>query len=127
MEFGKEIISILDYIGDKLGIAIDWSSQTMMPYVKDAIARIVQYEISTSIAWIVLAILLMIITSIVILLIKRKTKNYEERNWCNFFILIFIVIGSIIILVQTFDILRAINLPELTAYDYVKRISYQFK
>lgn len=127
MEFGKEIISILDYIGNKLGIAVDWSSQAMMPYVKDVITRIVQYEIATSIAWMVLAILFVLVIGMGTYKIKKKNCCYDARIWCNIFMIGAVLIATLVIMTQTFDIMRAINLPELTAYNYVKHITYQFK
>lgn len=30
-----EIIKVFDYIGDKLGIVIDWTQQNIQPYLQD--------------------------------------------------------------------------------------------
>lgn len=44
-----EIIKILDDLGQRFGIAIDWSSQNVMPYLQDLVRRFTTYEIATSI------------------------------------------------------------------------------
>lgn len=44
-----EIIKILDDLGQRFGIAIDWSSQNVMPYLQDLISRYIKYETMTSI------------------------------------------------------------------------------
>ena len=53
MKFSEEIINVLDYICKKLGIAIDWTSENVIPYTQDLCARYIQYEIFTSIVWMV--------------------------------------------------------------------------
>jgi len=46
----NEIIKVLDNLGEKFGIAIDWSSANVVPYLQDLMTRIVKYETYTSIA-----------------------------------------------------------------------------
>lgn len=48
----NEIIKVLDAICDKFGLAIDWTSQNVMPYVEQLCEHIVQYELSSSILYI---------------------------------------------------------------------------
>ena len=54
-----EIIKVLDALCDKLGIAVDWTSENVVPYLKLLIGKYIKYEIATSFAWIVLMALLM--------------------------------------------------------------------
>ena len=35
MKVSKEIIEVLDYIGEKIGVTIDWTSDNVIPYVKE--------------------------------------------------------------------------------------------
>jgi len=49
----EEIIKVLDYIGDKLGIAIDWSSENVWPYVMDVLGRYRIMEIVINAIWVV--------------------------------------------------------------------------
>ena len=48
-----QIIEILDYLGQKLGMTIDWTSANVMPYVQDLFARFISWEIATSTVWII--------------------------------------------------------------------------
>lgn len=32
MKISKEIIEVLDYIGSKVGITIDWTAENVIPY-----------------------------------------------------------------------------------------------
>ena len=119
MSFSSQFIEVLDALCDKIGIAIDWTSQNIVPYVTDLATRIITYEIWTSAAWIV-------IMAIVFLIAWKMTKNLckEDRfedEWFSGWV-IRIIIGIIfftVIVFQVFDIIEALALPEKTLYDFV--------
>ena len=48
MSVSSEVIEILDYLGDKLGIAIDWTNENIIPYLQVLINKFIKWEISTS-------------------------------------------------------------------------------
>ena len=41
----EEIIKVFDYIGEKLGIAIDYTQENIQPYLEDLWHRFITYEI----------------------------------------------------------------------------------
>lgn len=45
----EEIIKILDALADKFGIAIDWTSSNVLPYLQQLCTKYVRCEIATSI------------------------------------------------------------------------------
>lgn len=53
----------MDYLANKLGIAVDWSSQNLSPFIQEVCTKYIQYEIYTSVGWIVLAVVVAIIGS----------------------------------------------------------------
>ena len=122
MSFSSQFIEVLDALCEKFGIAIDWTSQNVVPYLTDLAARIITYEIWTSAAWIV-------IVAIVFLIALKMTKNLckEDRFEDEWFsgwsiriitgIILFAVIGC-----QVFDIIEALALPEKTLYDFITRL-----
>ena len=122
MSFSSQFIEVLDALCDKIGIAIDWTSQNIVPYVTDLATRIITYEIWTSAAWIV-------IMAIVFLIAWKMTKNLckEDRfedEWITGWsiriiigIFCFTVIGF-----EVFDIIEALALPEKTLYDFITRL-----
>ena len=119
MSFSSQFIEVLDALCDKIGIAIDWTSQNVVPYATDLAARIITYEISTSAACIV-------ITAIVFLIAWKMTKNMcKEDRFDDEWIVgwgIRIVIGLFCFTVigfEVFDIIEAIALPEKTLYDFI--------
>lgn len=120
MSFSSQFIEILDALCERFGIAVDWTSQNVMPYLTDLASRIISYEILTSMAWIVLAL-------IVIFIVWKLTKNLCKADalddeWIVGWI-VRIIIGIICFFVigcQIFDIIEAVALPEKTLYYFVK-------
>lgn len=75
----NEIIKVLDHICDKFGIAIDWSSSNIIPYLQDLMVRITKYVTYTSIFWLVISMLTIIISIYLsIKLVKWSKDTYYE-------------------------------------------------
>ena len=122
MSFSSQFIEVLDALCDKIGIAIDWTSQNIVPYVTDLATRIITYEIWTSAAWIV-------IMAIVFLIAWKMTKNlckedrFEDEWFSGWAIRIITgIIFFTVIVFQVFDIIEAVALPEKTLYDFITRL-----
>lgn len=75
----NEVIKVLNHICDKFGIVIDWSSSNIMPYLQDLMTRITKYVTYTSIFWLVISILTIIISIYLsIKLIKWSKDTYYD-------------------------------------------------
>jgi hypothetical protein len=130
MKLSEELINIFDYLGEKLGIAIDWSSENVIPYLQDLCQRYIDYEISISVFWCIVA-LLILIGNIVFhkAIYKHKDWGIEKRTYGsddNFGrCLLYVLVGFaylIPVIVIGFDIVHIIHciyLPELEIYEYV--------
>ena len=119
MSFSSQFIEVLDALCEKFGIAIDWTSQNVMPYVTDLAARIIAYEIWTSAAWMVIAAILFLITW---KMTKRDCKAdiFDDEWFLGWFVRILIgVFCFVVICCQVFDIIEAVALPEKTLYDFI--------
>ena len=119
MSFSSQFIEVLDALCDKIGIAIDWTSQNVVPYLTDLAARIITYEIWTSAAWIVIAAIVFLIAW---KMTKRdcKADTFDDEWFLGWFVRILIgVFCFITITFQVFDIIEALALPEKTLYDFV--------
>ena len=119
MEFGSEIIKVLDYLGEKLGMSIDWSSKNVMPYVEQICGKYIKWEISTSIAWIVIALVIEISLLIVTYVSYKKEWNEDLFLLIVFAFLAFGVITVAIIGIQVFDIIQCCVFPEKQIHEYI--------
>lgn len=121
MSFSSQFIEVLDALCAKFGIAIDWTSQNVMPYLTDLATRLVNYEIWTSVAWVVFLGAILFIT-------WKLTKSACQENdlldsGCFFGWAARIIIGMIFIVIagiEIFDIIRALTIPEAVIYNFLK-------
>ena len=112
MSFSEEIIEVFNYLGEKMGVAIDWTSSTALPYVEELCGRYINWEIATSIAWIIIAFIAMIISMII-------NKKCDLEGFETILCVAAVAIGIYVIGEQIFDIIRCVYLPELQIYEYI--------
>lgn len=109
----NEIIKVLDTICDKFGLVIDWTSQNVTPYVEQLCEHIVRYELSSSILYILIAIL-------AIVLVIGIYKVYGDEDYVGFSAIICIV-AFIVICKQLFDILAATTFLEKILIEFMQQ------
>lgn len=121
----EEIIKILNDLGERFGILIDWSSENILPYLQDLMNRFIKYDIAINILIIILGIIFLIIA---ILAIKKIIKDKKEIQYYELLdegiLQTITVIISFIIIICSFataptKIIQDIYLPEKTLYEYI--------
>lgn len=112
-----EIIKILDDLGQRFGVAIDWSSENIMPYLQDLISRYIKYETMTSIMWIVIGVIVALLGVIV----AYKGFQSDDPDSAGLVVIfMFIAIAGIVVIVwQCNDIITANTIPEKMIYEYL--------
>lgn len=119
LELADEIIKVLDYLGGKFGVALDYTQDSILPQVNKLCDKYINWQISTSIIWIIIAVLALIVAVIAAIAINKNSDAYTGGiEWICLGIIA--VIMAIIITVQAFDIVEAITFPEKSIYDYIK-------
>ena len=68
----EEIIKVLDYLGEQLGIAIDWTSENVWPQVMDILGRYRLFELVSTGFWLIMEVI-MVFSAFLIL--KRMAKD----------------------------------------------------
>ncbi len=66
---------MLQELGSRFGLALDWGNENFIPYLKELAIRVVNYENSQSILWLVIGIVLIIIGIIIVFLEERCVIN----------------------------------------------------
>lgn len=72
----NKVIEVIDHIGEKLGIAIDWTAENVWPQVMDVLDRYRIFQMVSNFLWIMLPLI------VVIILIKLWTKNLKAYKTC---------------------------------------------
>ena len=113
----NEIIKVLDDLSKRFGIAIDWSSTNIMPYLQDLMTRIIKYETYTSTMWLIIGIIVFIIGLYCIrkALKFAKSETIGNEPLMTIFIILGVsslVIGYISIFGEITDIIEVNTVPE---------------
>lgn len=116
MQISKEIIEVLDYMGNKFGLAIDWSSENVLPYIEQLCSKFISWEVATSIAWIFIAILAVIVIGVIVKL--------ADGEWGCF--IAATVVAIVIIGCQMFDIIECKTFPEKAIFEYIQQYIENF-
>lgn len=135
MTVSEQIIQVVDALCKKFGIAIDWTSKNVIPYLTILCKKLVTYEIVTSILGIIVA-LLAIIASVIATkklysVFKRgleKDDKYGDCGWCIG--TVFAIIGLVVINVIAIssigqninDVIKCVVFPEMYIFEYIQGI-----
>lgn len=132
----EEVIKILDALAEKFGLAIDWTSANVLPYLQQLCGKYVTYEIATSVVWMLIGICLLFIGKYVIGKAKYCWGKYEEDWKSNYdFVAVSlgvlagcaIVGGIIVISCQIFNIVTCITFPEKVIIEELQSIYLSLK
>lgn len=122
----EEIIKILNDLGERFGIVIDWTSQNILPYLQDLMSRFIKYDIAMNIFGIILGIIFLVI---IVIAIRKIKKDKKEIQYYDLFDegmpqAIIVCISAIIVFAMFFiapqKIVQDIYLPEKSIYEYIK-------
>lgn len=131
---GEEIIKVLDALSEKLGIAIDYTSDNIIPYAQQLSEKLVNYELVTSIMFIVLNVIPVIVTLVLIKYILKSIKNktyttkgseftvYEVATIFAAVLSFFCIFFTINIISEAIDIITCITFPEKIIFEYVTEV-----
>ena len=128
----EEIIKVLDALAEKFGVAVDWTSANVIPYLEQLCGKYVNYEIATSVIWMLFGIGCLILGRVLFKKMKYcfgKSDGMDEGNgysWgCVFAGIgcgVAIIIGLIVVMCQIFDIATCFTFPEKIIIDELKSI-----
>lgn len=127
MTASEQIIQVINDLCTKFGIAIDWTSENVIPYATALCEKLITWEIWSSVAWIGI----MTILSIVSIIVTVRCKLFSGDFLDNFDVFgCFIICGLIILWVasvicigiQLFDIIKCVTFPEMFVFEYIQNL-----
>lgn len=122
MTVSSQIIEVLNDLCVKFGLAIDWSQETVLPYLEELAGKYITWEIATSEMWIVIGSILFI--GGLIAFVTDLKWGWADGVMCivGFFA---IVSGVCLIGSQVYDILTCKYFPEKQLWEYVSYLMKQ--
>ena len=124
------VVQIIDALAEKFGIAIDWTSQNVLPYMQDLMGRIVNYEIWINAFWMIFLPIVAVVLGIAAYKCIKKAKSIDEYDWIEnfpgilgvtFTILcgVAIVATLVMIPIGAIRIIECVNIPEKIFMEYI--------
>ena len=117
MTFSEQFIQIMDAIANKLGVVIDWTSKNVIPYMENLLERFIKYETYTSIVWLVLGAIILLLC--IIALIAAFKEDVEIGEVASLILSIPILVGIAMVINQTMDIIEVNTIPEKTIIEFI--------
>lgn len=126
----EEIIKVIDELGEKFGVAIDWTNQNIMPYLQELFKRFIRYKNITSGIEIIISITMIIGGVIIFKFLNkwRKSDDYDEfedeflAEGGYLFAIVIIALGIGLIIGSILGIIKNICMPEMVVYEYIKTL-----
>ena len=128
----EEIIKVLDALAEKFGLTVDWTSANVIPYLERLCGKYVNYEIATSVVWILLGVICLFIGKWGVKKTKYCYNKYQEiseiNDWDVAATLVGIITGVIIIasviviISEVFNITTCLTFPEKIILDELMSI-----
>ena len=130
MTVSEQIIEVLNALCEKFGLAIDWTAANILPYLEVLCGKFVNYEIASSIATIVLNL---IIWTALLITTRAFWKRADFNRWDLDFYqvatvagLVLTFIASIVLVInlcfETYDIITALTFPEKIILEEVQEL-----
>lgn len=132
----EEIIKVLDALCEKFGIAADWTSANVIPHLEQLCRKYVNYEIATSVVWLIIGVICLFISK---WMLKKAKEFSKDADWrygngcaygcvgCVFGFGILLLVGIIVPICQVFDIVTCFTLPEKIIIEELKLIYSSMK
>ena len=126
----EEIIKVLDELGKRFGIVIDWSNQYIIPYLQELFKRFICYRKITACVWIILSIA-MTISGVVMFRSLHKWRKSDDYDDCDddmlallgyIFSVFITALGIGLIFGNMFGIIKNVCMPEMAIYEYITNI-----
>lgn len=130
-----QIIEVLNDICEKFGIAVDWTSKNIQPYLKELMTKCINYKLATDIVWLVVGIVLLIIGGVLLRFTFNNNRKYHEiedyyERMCSClddvagiqFIFGGICLGVAVVLILyfTINLITCLTFPEKIILDMVQ-------
>ena len=115
ISFSGELIKTFDYLLSQFGIAVDWTSENVLPYLQTLAEKLVRFEINTSIMGLVVGV---VVLTVGVWIFVKDIKDWDS----GVFILgvILIIVAGIVCCCQVYDIIKCVSFPELYVFEYIK-------
>ena len=120
-------VTALNAICEKIGLAVDWTSENILPYAQDLCGRFITYQLVMNIIWLIMSIISIFIAiklfkigANAVKIMSSDDYDYDNEGWYIFQIIagffgtaIFGLPGALNIISYPMDIVKCLTIPEI--------------
>ena len=121
MNISDQIIQVLDDLCRRFGIVIDWSKETIAPYLEELATKFITFEIKTSWFWILLTAAITVIMWVLFAIF-----NHIDPDDCGVILGVIAVLTTIAFIIvagaQIYDIITCETFPEKILLREIKEL-----
>lgn len=81
MKLADNVIEILDYIFKKLGIAFNWTTDSVIPILNKALEKFVAWKTGEYIFWICLGMIFILVGAVLTYIAFKKQYKSKRDEW----------------------------------------------
>ncbi len=123
-----QIIQVIEYLGQKFGIAINWSAENVLPIAQTLMERLARWCIAQNVFFVALSFVGLIVGIIIFSLSAHKMPKLDRydsfgETMCIGGVLLFgsmVVVSTIGLYVNTYHLVQSICFPELAVFEYIQ-------
>ena len=116
----EQIIEVIEYLGQKFGMVIDWSAENLLPVAEHLGGRIVDWKIASSWFWIILCGIFFIAGIICIICGFKNGVEYDLGAVLFVIGIIASVFGVVGLGINIFELVKVLSFPELVIIEYIQ-------
>lgn len=117
MQVSDEVIEILEYLCEEIGVTVDWTNNNVLPYAEQICKKFIAWEVSTSFAWMGIMCTVTII-ALILAIVSYIVLDLDGFEWFAFGLILTTAI--VVCGYQIFDIIECKTFPEKVIYDYIQ-------
>lgn len=115
--FTKDLIDVITYISDKLGVAVDWGSNNLVPYLQELGNKIVAYKENIAWMWVIVGIVVAVIG------VGALIGYFVSQDGVWLFVTVCCLgVAACIIIPNMYTIIACQTFPEKVILDYINNI-----
>lgn len=117
IETTEAFLKVFDYLSEKFGIVVDTTSKNIVPYLQTLGDKIVAYQESIAIMWIIVGAILAVFSLITFFI--GCAKDWEAMHWIMLFC--GVGIGAWIIIANLYTYIGCNTFEEKIILDYIEQ------
>lgn len=122
MNVSDQVIAVLNDLCTKFGIAVNWSSENVLPYLKELMAKYIGYKTYLSIFFIFVDVLIIVISAFLIWWVTKIPWVRDTQNLVTVIILIVCLCAFVALIYNASCLIAVETFPEKLIINEIQRM-----